>query len=37
MAGLIAQILQSGVNPGRWDEMGARELRSRSDSAPLAG
>ncbi|MDQ3307438.1 MAG: DUF4192 domain-containing protein [Actinomycetota bacterium] len=37
MAGLIAQILQSGVNPCRWDEMGARELRSSSDSAPLAG
>jgi hypothetical protein len=37
MATLIAQLLQSGVNPRRWDEMGARELRSSSGSAPLAG
>lgn len=37
MATLLAQILQSGVNPCRWDEMAAGEQRSQGKGGPRAG
>jgi len=37
MAQLIAEVLQSGVNPCRWDEIGAEATRSSGGGTPLAG
>ena len=36
MALLIGRILQSGINPSRWDEMAMGELKSSGGGGPLA-